>query len=453
MMFFLPPGSAKTLDISHHLVAHYLSRYPDYPLIGATHTDKFAEQNGRRVRGIIQSDEHRKLFPEITISDDSSAASRWELSNGGMYMGFGVGATVVGRRAGGVIIDDAVAGIAAADSQTERDFVWNWYQADLKTRLVPGGWVIIVMTRYHLDDIAGRLLAAQTSSKYSDKWEVISFPAIAKENDLLGRKPGEALWPEWQSKEELLKIQAQLDARLWSALYQQEPVAEAGNIIKRDWIKLWKQSEPPEVKFVIQSWDTSLSKGNSSAYSSCLSLGVFEDQETGHPAAILLSRYREKLEYYDLRKMAQRLYHNYHDDRRDMPMHSPAKNNPDVMLIEDVTASKALLSDLRSAGVFATSFNPQKYGNKEDRLRLCLDILENGRFYVPAAPPNYTMPRKWVEPFIQSLLSFPSGDSLDDCDAFSQAVIKLKTQGWVYNTENREDPGKWKDKQRGAIYG
>lgn len=452
-MFFLPPGSAKTTDISHHFPAFYLSQYPEYPIIGATHTDKFAEQNGRRVRGIIQSDEHKDLFPQIKLSEESSAAARWELSNGGMYMGFGVGATVVGRRAGGLILDDVVAGIAAADSQTDRDFLWSWWGADLSTRIVPGGWVCLVMTRYHLDDIAGRLLAA-SNSRYGDKWEVFSLPALAKERDLLGRKPGEPLWPEWQSKDELTRIQNQpsMTPRLFAALYQQEPVAESGNIIKRDWIKLWKQSEPPELKFVIQSWDTALSKGNQSAYSSCLTLGVFDDPETGAPAAILLSRYREKLEYHDLRKMAARLYHNYHDDRRDMPMHSPAKKEPDVLLIEAVTAGLPLISDLRKAGAFATAFKPQQYGNKEDRLRLCLDILENGRFYVPAQPPNYTQPRKWVEPFIQSLLSFPSGDSLDDVDAFSQAAIRLKTQGWVHNTQDREEPGRRVERVSGPIY-
>src|SRR5262249_53256952 len=148
-------------------------------------------------------------------------------------------------------------------------------------------------TRYHPDDIAGRLLAA-SSSRFGDQWEILSLPALAKANDPLGRAEGEPLWPEWQSKQELLRIKNQpsMSARLWAALYQQEPVAESGNIIQRAWFKLWRSKEPPECKYIIQSWDTALSKDNKAAYSSCLTFGIFDEPETGMPAMILLSRWR-----------------------------------------------------------------------------------------------------------------------------------------------------------------
>jgi hypothetical protein len=453
-MFFLPPGSAKTLDISHHFPAFYLSRYPQYPIIGATHTDKFAEQNGRRVRNIILSDEHKALFPDITVKDDSSAAARWELTNGGQYMGFGVGATVVGRRAGGIILDDVVAGIASADSETERDAIWNWWGADLSTRLVPGGWVCLVMTRYHVDDIAGRLLASQ-GGKYGTKWEVISLPALAKEKDVLGRKPGEALWPEWQSVDELQRIKNQpsMQGRMWSALYQQEPIIEGGNLIKRDWIPLWRETSPPACDFVLQSWDTAVSAKKGAAYSSCLTFGIFQDDKG--PAAILLSRWRGKLEYNDLKPMAMRLAFNYHDDRFDMPMTNPYKNAPDTILMEDVTAAKPLLSDMRRAGIQVTGFPAQKYGDKETRMRLCLDLIADGRLYLPGQPPNYTAPRRWANEWLESMCMFPtSKDSLDDADATSQALIHLKTRSWLRATYDEKPPEPvWRDTEaRGAIY-
>lgn len=452
-MFFLPPGSGKTLDISHHFPAHYLSRFPEYPIIGTSHTEKFAEQNGRRVRNIILSDEHRTIFPNITVSDESSAAARWELSNGGMYMGFGVGATVVGRRAGGIIMDDVVAGIAAADSDTEREFIWNWWNADLSTRLIPKGWVILVMTRYNLDDIAGRLLAASTQ-RHGEKWEVISLPALAKENDPLGRKPGDALWPEWQSKADLLAIRGRLNPRMWSALYQQEPVAEQGNLVQRSWIKLWCETQPPKCDMIAQTYDTAISSKDGRAYSVAQTWGIFTDP-TGMPAMILLSRWRERVEYPDLRKMAVRLAFNYLDDRRDMPMRNPPKLSPDMILVEDVTVSKGLISDLALAGISVTRFNPQKYGSKEARLRLCLDILENGRVYVPALPPNYTIPRRFAEEWIQSMISWPAGESKDDADAFSQLVLRMKTTGWIRNTEDADVrmPKYTTEVKRGPLYG
>jgi hypothetical protein len=455
LMVFMPPGSAKTTDVSHHFPAFYLSKYPQYPIIGTTHTDKFAEANGRRVRNIIMSDEHRTLFPDVSVREDSSAAARWELTNGGMYMGFGVGATVVGRRAGGLILDDVVAGIAAADSQTDRDFVWSWYGADLATRLIPGGWIILVMTRYHPDDIAGRLLAG-SSAQFGDKWEVLSLPAMAKANDPLGREIDEPLWPEWQSKKELIRIKNQpsMTSRLWSALYQQEPVVEAGNIIKRNWFQLWKSSDPPTCNFIIQSWDTATTKKEHSAYSCCLTFGVFTDPKDGMPSMILLSRWRERVEYPELKAMARRLYHSYLDDRRDMPKLNPAKMSPDLLCIEDESSGKALIQEFARAGIRAFPFPARKYGSKDERLRLSMDILADGRVYVPAMSPNYTLPRKFADEFITSLTAYPASTSRDDVDALSMAIIKLKTSGWVYQSEDKPPEPAWRDTstEREAIY-
>ena len=457
LMIFMPPGSAKTLDCSHHFPAYYLSKYPQYPIIGATHTDKFAEQNGRRVRGIIQSDAHRIIFPDAQLSEDSTAAARWEMTNGGMYMGFGVGATVVGRRAGGLILDDVVAGIAAADSQSDRNFVWDWFGADLATRLIPGGWIILVMTRYHPDDIAGRLLAA-SKQKFGDKWDVLCLPALAKDHDPLGRKPGEALWPEWQDEKELQRIKAQpsMTSRLWSALYQQEPITEQGNLIKREWIKIWNQREPPKCKFIVSSYDTAITNRDKSAYSVCLTFGVFDEPDTGLPAVILLSRWRQRVAYPDLRKMAQRLAQNYLDDQFERPSEGNIIRRPDMILIEAKATGVPLIDDLARAGISATRFNPNKHGDKEARLMLVTDIFENGRFWVPGQGPNYTMPRRWAEEYINSLVSFPASDSKDDADATSQFLIKMKQSGWVKNSMDPSLPEYTRVGRhlvRGSLYG
>ncbi len=473
LMVFCPPGSAKTLDISHHFPAFYLSKFQNESIIAATHTDKFAEQNGRRVRNIVASDEHQLLFPGITVSEESSAAARWETSQGGMYAGFGVGATVVGRRAQGLILDDVVAGISAADSPTDRDFVWNWFGADLVTRLTPGGWIVLVMTRYNLDDIAGRLLAAQ-SSAYGDKWEVVSLPALAKPGDILGRAEGEPLWPEWQNKQELLRIKNQphLSGRMWSALYQQEPVAEGGNVIKREWFKFWKFREPPECKFVLQSWDTAVTRNDKSAWSACTTWGIFDEYagtsedmmslpleerlklvgRESRPAMILLGTWRGKLEYPELRKMATRLAWNYYDDNYDMPMTNPTKLQPDTILIEKKSSGESLIQDLNRAGIMVRGYNPNKDGTKDQRLELSLDFFDNGRIWVPAAPPHYTMPRRWAGKFIDICVSHPSSDSRDVVDCTSQAIIHIKRTGWVHHTDDPRPKAQWSERQTGAIY-
>lgn len=449
-----PPGHAKSTVLSHHLPPFYLSKFPDHCIIAATNTQDLAKFNGRRARNIMMSDEHKLLFPDVQVSEDSGAADAWETTAGGLYLGFGVGSAVVGRRADAVILDDPLKGIEDADSELIREKLWTWYGADLVSRLKPNAIIIIIATRYHLDDLTGRLFAAEAQPG-ADKWRKIIFPAFAKKGDLLGRAEGEPLWPEWMSKEALLRIKSQpsTTARMWSSLYEQNPVIEGGNLIKRQWVKMWRQSEPPDLTSVWQTWDTSVTTKSTSAYSSCLTIGIFTDTD-GAPSMILLSRWRGRVEYPDLRKMAIRLHHNYMDDRQDMPMTNPSKRSPDVCLVEDRATGRPLINDLSRAGIFATGFNPQKYGDKTARLRLCLDIIEAGRFYVPGMPPNYTMPRRWADEFVQSLINFPNADSRDDVDAFSQLIIKLKTSGWVHHSSEgpREPDYRSEQNERGAIY-
>ena len=450
----MPPGHAKTTTISYHLPAFYLSRFHEHCIIAVTHTQDLAKSNGRRARNIMASDEHRNLFPDVQVSEDSAAADAWETTAKGIYLGFGVGSTVVGRRANLVIIDDPLKGVEDADSELIRDKLWQWYGGDLFTRIVGGGLIIIVATRYHLDDLSGRLLAA-SKQPGGEKWDTLILPALAEKDDVLGRKEGDALWPDWMSKEALLNIKAQpaMTPRMFASLYQQRPVIEGGNLVKRPWIRLWHQSEPPDTTFIIQSWDTAVTGKSTSAYSACLTVGVFTDTD-GAPSMILLSRWRGRVEYPDLRKMAIRLHWNYLDDRFDMPMRNPGKRSPDVCLVEDKATGRPLINDLARAGIFATGFAVQKYGDKTARLRLCLDILEAGRFYVPGQPPNYTVPRRWADEFVQSLINFPNADSRDDVDAFSQLVIRLKTSGWVHQaSEGPKEPDyRSEQNQRGAIY-
>lgn len=440
-----PPGAAKSFIASWHFPAFYLSAYPDHNIIAASHTDAFAEQWGRRVRNLMMGDEHRALFPSVSISEDSRAAGRWETNEGGSYYATGVGGAVTGRRANLIIVDDPLRGIEDAESETVRENMWSWWAADLSTRLVPGGRIVLIQTRWHLDDLAGRLIASESNG--GDRWNKIILPALAKADDPLGRKPGEALWPEWQDVAALERIRRQpaMTPRVWESLYQQSPVAEAGNLVKSAWFKLWKSREPPQCEYVIQSWDTAISSKDRAAYSCCLTMGVFTEPETNLPAIILLSRWRGRVEYPELKIMARRLHFNYLDDRFDMPMSNPNKLSPDILLIEDKATGKPLIADFSRAGIIATAFPVNRFGDKDSRLRLSLDILENGRFYVPAIPPQFTMPRKFAQEFITSVTSYPASDSRDDVDALSQGIIRLKTSGWVYHKEDKPTPPPWRD--------
>lgn len=452
LMVFMPPGAAKSFYISRHFPAYYLARFPDHSVIAATHTDDFANQWGRKVKNVIESEEHLRLFPGSSIAEDSRASGRWETNAGGEYNAAGVGGNITGRRANLAVIDDPLRGIEDANSKTVRDKQWDWYGADLTSRVKKDGLIIIVQTRWHLDDLSGRLIAAQQQG--GEKFTILSLPAIAEKNDPLKRKIGEALWPEEYPIERLLAIKQQpsMTGRMWASLYAQSPIADAGNIVKRSWVRIWAQADPPTLSLIIQSWDTAITKSEDSAWSVCLTIGIFQEPETGLPAAILLSRWRARVHYPELRKAAQRLAKDYLDPCTD-DFSGGANRPPGKILVEDKATGKPLIADLARAGVQATAFNPNRYGTKEARLNLVLDIIENGRFYVPGMKPTFTQPKKWADDFISNLCAFPAAEARDDVDALSQALIHVKMGGWVPNTNDpSNDEVVYRERVAGAIY-
>lgn len=235
LLVMMPPGSAKSSYGSVAFPAWYLGRYPNRCVIAASHTQELAERFGKRVRNIVGSREHAMVFPEAGLSADSTAAGRWDTSRGGEYFAAGVGGSVTGRRADLAIIDDPVKSREDADSQTIREKQWAWWRDDMSTRLKPGAAVVLIMTRWHEDDLAGRMLQDMRDSGLRVK--VISLPMEAREGDPLGRAPGEMLWPEWFTQQMI--DQAKREPRTWSALYQQEPRPIGGGEFRREWINHW----------------------------------------------------------------------------------------------------------------------------------------------------------------------------------------------------------------------
>lgn len=228
----MPPGAAKSTYASILYAPWHLAQHPNHAVIAASHTAELAERWGRRVRNLIQA---HGLELGVSLADDSQAAGRWETNLGGEYFAAGIGGSVTGRRADLVVIDDPVRSREDADSETIRAKVWDWYKSDLYTRLKPNGRIVLIQTRWHEDDLAGRLLEDMANG--GDKWEVISLPALAEANDPLGRKPGEPLWPDWEGTDALERKKRAVGPRDWTALYQQRPAPEDGDYFKLDWLK------------------------------------------------------------------------------------------------------------------------------------------------------------------------------------------------------------------------
>ena len=238
LMIFMPPGSAKSTYGSVLFPQYFFGRNPSLSAIMASHTGELAEAFGRKVRNGISDPEFTTIFPQCAVAGDNAAAGRWSTSQGGEYLAAGVGGSITGRRADLGIIDDPVASRDDADSERVRQKTWDWYTNDFLTRLKPGAKQVIIMTRWHEDDLAGRILDREKA-----KWRILKLPMIAGERDILGRQPGERLWKDWFTDE--MVETAQQDPRSWIALYQQEPRPVEGAEFKRTWIN--RYVAPPKV--------------------------------------------------------------------------------------------------------------------------------------------------------------------------------------------------------------
>lgn len=243
----MPPGSAKSTYGSVAFPAWYLGRHPGRCVIAASHTLELAERFGRRVRNIVGGTEHAQAFPGTGLSADSTAAGRWDTRQGGEYFAAGVGGSVTGRRADLAIIDDPVKSREDADSETIREKQWAWWRDDMSTRLKPGAAVVLIMTRWHEDDLGGRLIADLKQS--SQRVQVLSLAMEATDNDPLGRAVGEPLWPEWFTPQMIEA--AKREPRTWTALYQQQPRPIGGGEFKIEWMSYWRKQPATLNKIIL----------------------------------------------------------------------------------------------------------------------------------------------------------------------------------------------------------
>ena len=242
LLVMMPPGSAKSTYGSVYFPEYFVGRNPQLSVIAASHTAELAERFGRRVRNGVDDIQFKNLF-NVQLAADSTAAGRWGTNHGGEYTAVGVGGSVTGRRGDLIVVDDPVRSREDADSERVREKTWDWWVNDLMTRLKPGGRIVVIMTRWHEDDLAGRLLEREPQ-----RWKVIKLPMIAGDEDPLGREPGERLWKEWFTDE--MVQQAQSDPRSWISLYQQEPRPAEGAEFKRAWVCRYN-NQPKKMNKVI----------------------------------------------------------------------------------------------------------------------------------------------------------------------------------------------------------
>lgn len=231
LMIFMPPRHGKSELASKRFPAWALGRQPTRQIIAASYNSDLASDFGRNVRNIVAEPEFGEVFPGVSLAPDSQAANRMNTNHKGAYVAAGVGTAVTGRGADIALIDDPFKDREEADSERRRDVVWDWYRSTLFTRLMPGGAICLIATRWHEDDLAGRLLEQDGDAANGGQWDVLELPAIDK--------AGDALWPKWYDIATLNRIKATIGPREWSALYQQRPQPDEGTFFQRVWFKTW----------------------------------------------------------------------------------------------------------------------------------------------------------------------------------------------------------------------
>jgi predicted phage terminase large subunit-like protein len=260
LLVSIPPRHGKSELISKYFPAWLLGTFPDRRVILTSHGAEFAAEWGMKVRDLIQ--EFGPSYFGVNVRSDSKAADRWDLvrKRGGMNTA-GVAGPIMGRGAELFIIDDPFKDWREAGSATIRENVWKWYTSTAYTRLNPGAAMVLVMSRFHTDDLAGRILAQAEVS--GEKWEVVNIPAIAEDNDILGRQPGEALWPERYPIEVLRQIRATIGEYLFSAMFQGRPTPPEGLMFRVADFE-FVEAVPFGSRFV-RYWDKAGTKGGSGA--------------------------------------------------------------------------------------------------------------------------------------------------------------------------------------------
>ena len=392
----LPPRHTKSEFASTFFPAWMMGLRGNLKIIQTTHTAELAVRFGRRVRNIIDSDEYQNVFPNLSLEADNKSAGRWTTNQGGESFYAGVGGAITGRGADLLIIDDPVSEQDAL-SPTAMDGVYEWYTSGPRQRLQPGGIIVIVMTRWSTKDLVGKVLKKQ-GDDYADQWEVIEFPAIMPESDT-------PLWPEFWKKEELLSVKASLPVSKWNAQWMQNPTAEEGSIVKREWWRRW-ETDVPAYSYVIQSYDTAFSKKETADYSAITTWAVFEylDQEQ----IILLDAKRVRLDFPELKKLAWEEYKYW---------------EPDCILIEAKASGTPLTQELRRMGIPVTAYTPSRGQDKIARMNSVAPIFESGMVWCPD--------QDFADEVVEEMASFPYGDHDDYCDSSTMALMRFRQGGFL----------------------
>ena len=395
----MPFRHGKSEMLSHWTSVWVLANWPHKRVGVAAYGWDFAVKWSQAVRETI------RLNPGLglRVKPGFDRADRWELEEGGGMVAAGVGGRLTGLGFDLLVIDDPIKGFEEANSRRSRDNIWNWYSAVARTRLEPGGSLVIVMTRWHEDDLIGRMGDPEygAGADHAETWDYIRLPGLAEADDPLGRAEGEALWPERFDEAELARLRVTLGPRSWPGLVQQRPAMEGGQVFHSDW---WvRVDELPVLAqerggMTYQYWDTAFKATERNDYSACVTMALAEN------GFCLVHVLRKRLEYPQLIRAIREQAELF---------------SPDAVFVEDAASGQSAIQSLR-AETRVPVFPGEVTGSKFVRANRVTGMVEAGMVYVPLGAP-------WLPDFLDEMDAFGSGHRHDDqVDAFSGCLTKLR---------------------------
>lgn len=401
LMLFVPPQHGKSEIASRKFPAWALGRNPSLRVVGASYSADLAQQFSRAIQRLMEEEEYARVFPTCGLPDRRQRgtlvrnADHFETSGGGFYKAVGVMGSLTGTPVDLGIIDDPVKDALEAGSQTYRDRVWEWYTDVFLTRLHDHSKQLLIMTRWHEDDLAGRLLEREP-----EKWEVVSIPAIKECGGMAEdpREVGEALWEGRHSLERLLDVEKR-SPRTFAALYQQRPTIVGGNIVKREWFAHIKPSDfkriyegEPMVFFLDTAYTDKTSNDPSGIIATCK---VNNDLYITHAAKV-------NLKFPDLLRFIAQYVREHGYSRRSTIRVEPKANGLSVI---------DQLKETTGLNVVAT---PSPKDSKETRLYAASPTIEAGRVVL--------VDGAWNEAFEDEICSFPSKPHDEYVDVLGYAI-------------------------------
>ena len=427
----MPPRHGKSQMVSIYFPAWFLGKYPNKKVLMVSHTTDLAVDFGRKVRNILDSDAYKLIFPNVHLASDSKSAGRWNTNAGGEYFACGVGSALAGRGADLLLVDDPHNEQDIINGNFEVfDKAYEWFTYGARTRLMPGGRVAIVQTRWHQNDLTGRVTTDMRMNEGSDQYEVIEFPAIVDVAQADGAVVQKPLWPEFFDMSALLRTKASMPTFQWNAQYQQNPTSEEASVVKREWWKRWEKEDPPPCEYVIMSLDAAAETHNRADFTALTTWGVFLNEAEGGYNIILLNSIKKRMEFPELKKMAFEEYKEW---------------EPDAFIVEKKSAGTALYQEMRRTGLPVQDFTPHRgSGDKLARLNSVADIIASGMCWVPDT--------RWAEEVVEEIAGFPFMSNDDLVDSTVMALMRFRQGGFLRLPTDEPEEIRYFKSRRGGYY-